>query len=135
MGGRLVLCPTPIGNLDDITLRGLDALRSADVVACEDTRHTRKLLSRHGIKARLVSYHEHNERARARELVRRIERGEGVALGSDAGTPPISDPRHVLVRACLDAGLEVEVLPGPTAAVTALVASGLPPERFRFAPL
>jgi 16S rRNA (cytidine1402-2'-O)-methyltransferase len=133
MGGRLILCPTPIGNLDDVTLRVLDALRSADVVACEDTRHTRKLLNRHGIKARLVSYHEHNERARARELVRRIERGEVVALVADAGTPAISDPGYVLVRACLDAGLELEVLPGPTAAVTALVASGLPPDRFRFA--
>jgi 16S rRNA (cytidine1402-2'-O)-methyltransferase len=131
-GPRLIVCPTPIGNLDDVTLRVLEALRSADVVACEDTRHTRKLLRRHGIEARLVSYHEHNERSRATELVRRIRGGDVVALASDAGTPGISDPGHVLVRACLDAGAEVEVLPGPTALVTALVASGLPAERFRF---
>ncbi len=131
--GRLVVCPTPIGNLDDITLRVLAALRDADVVACEDTRHTRKLLARHGIDARLEPYHEHNETRRARELVRRIERGETVALVSDAGTPAISDPGFVLVRACRDAGLPVEVLPGPSALVTALVASALPAERFRFA--
>jgi 16S rRNA (cytidine1402-2'-O)-methyltransferase len=131
--GRLVVCPTPIGNLDDVTLRVLAALRDADVIACEDTRHTRKLLARHGIDARLEPYHEHNETRRARELVRRIERGEVVALVSDAGTPAISDPGFVLVRACRDAGLPVEVLPGPTAAVTALVTSALPAERFRFA--
>jgi 16S rRNA (cytidine1402-2'-O)-methyltransferase len=131
--GRLVVCPTPIGNLEDITLRVLRTLREADVVGCEDTRHTGRLLERHGIKARLVSYHEHNERARARELVGRIERGEVVALVSDAGTPGVSDPGEVLVRACADAGLPVEVLPGPSAAVTALVASGLPTARWRFA--
>jgi 16S rRNA (cytidine1402-2'-O)-methyltransferase len=132
MAGRLVVCPTPIGNLDDITLRVLAALHEADVVACEDTRRTKKLLARHGIDARLEPYHEHNERRRAHELVRRIERGEVVALVSDAGTPAISDPGFVLVRACHEAGLAIEVLPGPTAAVTALVASGLPVERFRF---
>jgi 16S rRNA (cytidine1402-2'-O)-methyltransferase len=131
--GRLVVCATPIGNLEDITLRVLRTLGEADVVACEDTRHTAKLLARHGIEAPLVSYHEHNERARARELVRRVERGDTVALVSDAGTPGISDPGEILVRACLDAGLPVEVLPGPNAAVTALVASGLPAERWRFA--
>jgi 16S rRNA (cytidine1402-2'-O)-methyltransferase len=131
--GRLVVCPTPIGNLDDVTLRVLAALREADVIACEDTRRTRKLLARHGIDARLEPYHEHNERRRAAELVRRIERGEVVALVTDAGTPAISDPGYVLVRACHEAGLPVEVLPGPAALVTALVASGLPAERFRFA--
>jgi 16S rRNA (cytidine1402-2'-O)-methyltransferase len=133
MAGRLVVCPTPIGNLEDVTLRVLRALREADVIACEDTRHTRKLLERHGIGGRLVSYHEHNERRRARELVERVGGGEVVALVSDAGTPGVSDPGAVLVRACLDAGLPVEVLPGPVAAVTALVASGLPGERWRFA--
>ena len=133
MSGRLVVCPTPIGNLEDVTLRVLAALRSADVVACEDTRHTRKLLARHEIEKPLVSYHEHNERRRARELVARIERGDVVALVSDAGTPAISDPGWVLIRACADAGLRVEVLPGPSAAITALVASGLPADRWRFA--
>ncbi len=130
--GRLVVCPTPIGNLEDVTLRVLSALASADVVACEDTRRTARLLERHGIKARLVSYHEHNERARARELVQRIARGETVALVSDAGMPLVSDPGYELVRACLRAELELEVLPGPSAVMTALVASGLPGERFCF---
>jgi 16S rRNA (cytidine1402-2'-O)-methyltransferase len=130
--GRLVVCPTPIGNLEDVTLRVLAALAHADVVACEDTRRSARLLARHGIDARLVSYHEHNERARARELLARIEHGEVVALVSDAGMPLISDPGHELLRACLDAGVGVEVLPGPSAVETALVASGLPAERFRF---
>jgi 16S rRNA (cytidine1402-2'-O)-methyltransferase len=134
VAGRLVVCPTPIGNLEDVTLRVLRALAEADVIACEDTRHTRKLLERHEIGGRpLVSYHEHNERPRARELVERIRGGEVVALVSDAGTPGVSDPGAVLVHACLEAGLPVEVLPGPSAAVTALVASGLPAERWRFA--
>jgi 16S rRNA (cytidine1402-2'-O)-methyltransferase len=130
--GRLVVCPTPIGNLEDVTLRVLDALRRADVVACEDTRHTTVLLNRHGISARLVSLHEHNERARAAELVERIGAGAVVALVSDAGTPLVSDPGFALVRACVAEGLELEVLPGPSAVLTALVASGLPVERWRF---
>ena len=132
MAGRLVVCPTPIGNLEDVTLRVLRVLGEADVVACEDTRHARKLLARHRIEARLVSYHEHNERRRAGELADRIAAGETVALVSDAGTPTVSDPGFVLVRECLARGLAVEVLPGPSAAVTALVASGLPAERWRF---
>ncbi len=132
MSGKLVICPTPIGNLGDVSLRVLDALREADVIACEDTRQTQKLLNRHGIDARLEPYHEHNERRRAGELVRRIERGEVVALVSDAGTPAISDPGFVLVRACHELGLPVETLPGPSAVLTALVASGLPAERFRY---
>ena len=126
------MCPTPIGNLEDVTLRVLDALRKADVVACEDTRHTRVLLERHGIRTPLLSVHEHNERARTGELVRRIASGELIALVSDAGTPLVSDPGFGLVRSCLEEGLEVEVLPGPTAVVTALVASGLPAEHWRF---
>jgi len=131
--GRLVVCPTPIGNLEDVTLRVLATLRDADVLACEDTRHTRVLLDRHGIDAaKLLSYHEHNERARAAELVERIQAGAVVALVSDAGMPLISDPGFALVRACVDAGIAVEVLPGPSAAVTALVASGLPAEHWRF---
>jgi 16S rRNA (cytidine1402-2'-O)-methyltransferase len=130
--GRLLVCPTPIGNLEDVTLRVLSGLREASVVACEDTRHTRVLLERHGIRAALVSLHEHNERARASELVGRIRVGEIVALVSDAGTPLVSDPGFALVRACLEQGLPVEVLPGPSAVVTALVASGLPAERWCF---
>ncbi len=130
--GRLVVCPTPIGNLEDVTLRVLSTLRDADVIACEDTRHTRLLLDRHGICSRLTSLHEHNERARASELVERIREGAAVALVSDAGTPLVSDPGFALVRECLAAGLAVEVLPGPSAVLTALVASGLPAERWRF---
>jgi 16S rRNA (cytidine1402-2'-O)-methyltransferase len=132
VSGRLVVCPTPIGNLEDVTLRVLAALREADVVACEDTRRTRVLLDRYGVKARLVSYHEHNERSRAGELVRRMRDGATVALVSDAGMPLVSDPGYVLVRACVAAGLPVEVLPGPSAALTALVASGLPADEWRF---
>jgi 16S rRNA (cytidine1402-2'-O)-methyltransferase len=132
MNGRLVVCPTPIGNLEDVTLRVLSALRDADVVACEDTRRTRILLDRYGVKARLVSYHEHNEQARSAELVERMREGAVVALVSDAGMPLVSDPGYVLVRACVGAGLPVEVLPGPSAAITALVASGLPADEWVF---
>jgi 16S rRNA (cytidine1402-2'-O)-methyltransferase len=132
VSGRLVVCPTPIGNLEDVTLRVLSALREADVIACEDTRRTRVLLDRYGVKARLVSYHEHNERARAASLVSRMRDGETVALVSDAGMPLVSDPGYVLVRACVAAGLPVEVLPGPSAALTALVASGLPADSWSF---
>ena len=130
--GRLVVCPTPIGNLEDVTLRVLAALRDADVIACEDTRRTRVLLDRYGVSASLVSYHEHNERDRSSELVRRIADGGVVALVSDAGMPLVSDPGFVLVGACVAAGLEVEVLPGPSAVLAALVASALPGERWRF---
>jgi 16S rRNA (cytidine1402-2'-O)-methyltransferase len=131
--GRLVVCPTPIGNLEDVTLRVLAALREADVVACEDTRRTRVLLDRYGVRAKLVSYHEHNEAARARELVERMRGGAVVALVSDAGMPLVSDPGFVLVRETVAAGLGVEVLPGPSAVLTALVASGLPADRWCFA--
>ena len=132
MSGRLIVCPTPIGNLEDVTLRVLAALREADVVACEDTRRTRVLLDRYGVSGRLVSYHEHNERARAAELVAQMRDGQVVALVSDAGMPLVSDPGYVLVRACVAAGLPVEVLPGPSAAITALVASGLPADEWHF---
>ena len=133
MSGRLVVCPTPIGNLEDVTLRVLSALREADVVACEDTRRTRVLLDRYGVSARLVSYHEHNEQRRTPELVSRMRAGEVVALASDAGMPLVSDPGYVLVRGCVAAGLQVEVLPGPSAAIAALVASALPADSWRFA--
>jgi 16S rRNA (cytidine1402-2'-O)-methyltransferase len=132
MSGRLVVCPTPIGNLEDITLRVLSALREATVIACEDTRRTRVLLERYGVSATLVSYHEHNERARATQLVERMMAGDVVALVSDAGTPLVSDPGFVLVRACVAAGLAIEVLPGPSAAMSALVASALPADTWRF---
>jgi len=130
--GRLVVCPTPIGNLQDVTLRVLDVLRRADVIACEDTRHTRRLLERHDIATPTVSYHEHNEAARSAELLARIAGGALLALVSDAGTPLISDPGFRLVRDCLAAGQAVEVLPGPSAVTTALIASGLPSESWSF---
>ena len=128
----LAVCATPIGNLDDVTLRVLAELREADVVLAEDTRHTRGLLQRHGIEARLLSYHEHNEAARVAELLPRLVAGERVALVSDAGLPGISDPGARLVRAALDAGVPVTVLPGPSAVETALVASGLVADRYSF---
>jgi 16S rRNA (cytidine1402-2'-O)-methyltransferase len=132
VSGRLIVCATPIGNLEDVTLRVLAALREADIVACEDTRRTRVLLERYGVSARLVSYHEHNEHERSAELVVQMQEGAVVALVSDAGMPLVSDPGFVLVRACVAAGLAVEVLPGPSAAVAALVASALPADRWRF---
>jgi 16S rRNA (cytidine1402-2'-O)-methyltransferase len=128
----LAVCATPIGNLEDLTLRVLAELAAADVVLCEDTRHTRVLLSRHGIGARLLSYHEHNEAKRTAELLPRLEAGERIALVSDAGLPGVSDPGARLVRAALDAGVPVTVLPGPSAIETALVASGLVAEQYRF---
>ncbi len=121
----LVVVPTPIGNLEDITLRALRRLREADLVACEDTRRTGRLLAHYDIKQNLLAYHEHSEERLAPELAERA-RSETVALVSDAGTPLVSDPGYRLVRACIEAGVEVEVLPGPSAAMTALVASGLP---------
>jgi 16S rRNA (cytidine1402-2'-O)-methyltransferase len=131
-GGRVVVCPTPIGNLGDVTARVLDALRGADVVACEDTRRTSTLLNAHGIDVPLVPLHEHNEDRRAAALVRRAADGEVVGLVSDAGMPAVADPGRELVRQALAAGVPVEVLPGPSAVVTALVASGLAADRFAF---
>jgi 16S rRNA (cytidine1402-2'-O)-methyltransferase len=128
----LAVCATPIGNLEDVTLRVLRELREADLVLCEDTRHTRKLLERHGISARLLSYHEHNEAARTAEVLPRLNAGERLALTSDAGLPAISDPGARLVAAALEAGVPVTVLPGPSAVETALVASGLVGERYQF---
>ena len=128
----LAVCATPIGNLADVTLRVLDELREADLVLCEDTRHTRILLARHSISARLLSLHEHNEAERIRELIPRLVAGERIALVSDAGLPGISDPGSPLVRAALSAGVPVTVLPGPSAVETALVASGLLSDRYAF---
>jgi 16S rRNA (cytidine1402-2'-O)-methyltransferase len=128
----LAVCATPIGNLDDITLRVLAELSAADLVLAEDTRHTRGLLARHEIDAKLLSYHEHNEASRVAELLPRLLAGERIALVSDAGLPGVSDPGARLVRAALDAGVTVTVLPGPSAVDTALVASGLVSERYAF---
>jgi 16S rRNA (cytidine1402-2'-O)-methyltransferase len=128
----LAVCATPIGNLEDVTLRVLRELAEADVVLCEDTRRTRVLLQRHGISARVVSYHEHNEAKRAAELLPRLEGGERVALVSDAGLPAINDPGARLIAAALEAGVPVTVLPGASAVETALVASGFSAERYQF---
>jgi 16S rRNA (cytidine1402-2'-O)-methyltransferase len=128
----LSVCATPIGNLEDVTLRVLRELAEADVVLCEDTRHTRGLLSRHGVEARLLSYHRHNEAARSAELVPRLVGGERIALVSDAGLPGVNDPGARLIAAALEAGVPVTVLPGPSAVETALVASGLAGERYQF---
>lgn len=128
----LVLVPTPIGNLEDITLRALRVLKEADLVACEDTRTSGVLLDHYGIETPRTSYHDHNERQKAPHLVTRMQAGETVALVTDAGSPGISDPGFYLVRECLRAGVPVEALPGPTAFVPALALSGLPTDRFVF---
>lgn len=130
--GRLLVCATPIGNLGDVTLRVLDALRDADAILAEDTRVTRKLLVRHGIVTPMERHDEHVAARRTPEVIERIAAGATLALVSDAGTPGISDPGERLVAACLDAGVRVEVLPGPSAIVAALVASGLPTGAFHF---
>ncbi len=131
--GALLVCATPIGNLGDVTLRVLEELRRAAVAACEDTRRSRVLLERHGIALPLVALHEHNERAQIPALLSRIVAGERVCLLTDAGMPAVSDPGALLIRAALDQGLEVAVLPGASAAVSALVASGMAGGGFVFA--
>ena len=132
VSGTLFIIAVPIGNPDDLSPRALDRLRSVVIVAAEDTRHFATLARHHGIETRVVSYHDHNEESRTRELVGRLHGGEDVALVSDAGTPLISDLGYRLVRAAIDAGLMVTSLPGPSAVTTALAASGLPPHPFRF---
>jgi 16S rRNA (cytidine1402-2'-O)-methyltransferase len=128
----LAVCATPIGNLEDVTLRVLRELAEAELVLCEDTRHTGKLLERHGIRSRLLSYHEHNEAARTAELLPRLQAGERIALASDAGLPAVSDPGARLIAAAIEAGVPVTVLPGPSAVESALVVSGLVGERYQF---
>jgi 16S rRNA (cytidine1402-2'-O)-methyltransferase len=130
--GCLYLVATPIGNLEDITLRAIRVLKEADVIACEDTRQTQKLLQHYGIHKELISYHSHNELTRAPELVIELEQGAEVALVSDAGTPVVSDPGHRLVTLCLRHHIPVIPIPGPSAFVAALAASGLPTEEFLF---
>ncbi|MDX8410715.1 MAG: 16S rRNA (cytidine(1402)-2'-O)-methyltransferase [Mariprofundaceae bacterium] len=130
--GQLFVVATPIGNLDDITLRAIDTLKNADLIACEDTRHSRKLLSRLGIATPTVSYHEHNEAARARELLARLQDGADIALISDAGTPLIADPGYRIVALMHAQGIRVTPIPGPCSVIAALCASGLPTDRFMF---
>jgi 16S rRNA (cytidine1402-2'-O)-methyltransferase len=132
MAGTLYLVATPIGNLADITHRALQVLRDVDLIACEDTRHTRKLLQHYGIDTKTVSYHEHNEQQRADELIELLKQGSDVAVVSDAGTPAISDPGFRLVRSAIESGIAVMPLPGPNALVAALIASGLPTDEFFF---
>lgn len=132
MAGQLYLCATPIGNLEDITLRALDTLKSVDLIAAEDTRHSIKLLNHFGIKTKLTSYHEYNKIDKAIYLVRKMEEGLNVALITDAGTPGISDPGEELVRQCHEAGIMVTSLPGACACITALTISGKPTRRFCF---
>jgi 16S rRNA (cytidine1402-2'-O)-methyltransferase len=131
--GRLVFVSTPIGNLEDLSPRAAAALASADRIACEDTRHTGRLLHHLGIRKPLVSLHEHNERRRLPELVAALDAGETIAVASDAGTPLLSDPGFPLARAAVEAGHRIEAIPGPSAILTALVVSGLPPYPFTFA--
>jgi 16S rRNA (cytidine1402-2'-O)-methyltransferase len=133
MPGMLFIVATPIGNLEDLTSRALRVLGEVDLIACEDTRHTRGLLNRFGIKTRTISYHEHNERERAEELCKFLEAGSNIAIVSDAGTPLISDPGFRLVRAAIERDIQVIPIPGPAAFVAALIASGLPTDRFFFA--
>lgn len=131
--GTLYICPTPIGNLEDITLRVLRVLGEVNVIAAEDTRRTKKLLQHYDIKTPQISYHEHNQRVRGEELLQRLARGDDIALVSDAGMPGIADPGTKLVQDAIAAGIPLEVLPGPTALITALVLSGLPAASFVFA--
>lgn len=132
MSGKLYLIPTPIGNLKDITLRALETLKSVDVIACEDTRQSLKLLNHFGIKKILISYHKHNENGKSEEIIKRLLEGENIAMISDAGTPGISDPGAVIVKKCIDEDIEFEVYPGATAITTALVYSGLDTDKFIF---
>ncbi len=128
----LTLVPSPVGNLEDITLRALRLLREADLIAAEDTRHASILLKHHGISRPLISLHEHNEAQRSEEIAQRLAAGENIALLTDAGTPGISDPGYRVVRECIERGLELTVLPGPTSILPALVGSGLPLHEFYF---
>jgi 16S rRNA (cytidine1402-2'-O)-methyltransferase len=133
MRGTLYLVATPIGNLSDITHRALQVLRDVDLIACEDTRHTHKLLSHYGITTKTVSYHEHNEQQRAAHLIDQLQQGQNIAIVSDAGTPSISDPGFRLVRAAIENEVAVVPVPGPSALISALVAAGLPTDEFFFA--
>jgi len=132
MAGTLYIVATPIGNLEDITLRALRVLKEADLIACEDTRHTRKLLAHYQILTPTISYHDHNERERSVELVKKLEAGENIAVVSDAGTPLISDPGFRIVREAIERAISVVPIPGPSALIAALSAAGLPEQEFTF---
>ena len=132
MPGTLFVVATPIGNLEDVTLRALRVLREVNVIAAEDTRRTAHLLSRHAITTPTTSLHEHNEAGKSAALIARLQRDENIALVSDAGTPTVSDPGGILIRAAIDAGIRVEAIPGASAVLTALAASGLPTDEFTF---
>jgi 16S rRNA (cytidine1402-2'-O)-methyltransferase len=133
MPGTLYLVATPIGNLADITHRALQVLNDVDLIVCEDTRHTHKLLNHYGLSTKTLSYHEHNEQQRATELIDRLKRGTNIAVVSDAGTPSISDPGFRLVRAAIENDIPIVPIPGPSALITALIAAGLPTDEFFFA--
>lgn len=130
--GILYLVPTPIGNLDDITKRALDLLNAVDIIACEDTRHSGTLLKNFGISKKLIAYHDFNESARSGQLATLLDEGKSVAVITDAGSPGISDPAYRVVRAAIESNIEIVPLPGPTALIPALTASGLPTDRFFF---
>ena len=131
--GTLYIVATPIGNLQDITQRGLDILSSVDLIAAEDTRHSGKLLSHFGIKTRMFALHDHNEKQKSQQLVEQVQQGQSIALISDAGTPLISDPGYNLVNVAREQGVSVVPVPGPSAVITALSAAGLPTDKFLFA--
>src|SRR5215475_8272320 len=133
MSGTLYLVATPIGNLADITHRALQVLKDVDLIACEDTRHTNKLLNHYGITTKTISYHEHNEQQRASYLIEKLKEGSNIAVVSDAGTPSISDPGFRLVRAAIENDITVVPVPGPSALISALIAAGLPTDEFFFA--
>lgn len=128
----LIIVPTPVGNLSDMTIRGLEELKKADFIACEDTRHTGILLKKYGISAKLLSYHEHNEKSRSDEIMSYLAQGMTVALFSDAGTPGVSDPGYEVIKRAIDEGYDLDVLPGATAVIPALLLSGLSPQPFTF---
>ncbi len=130
--GKLYICATPIGNLEDITIRVLNTLKAVDLIAAEDTRHTLKLLNHYEIKKPLTSYHEHNKEKKGTALINKLIEGENIALVSDAGMPGISDPGEDIVKLCIENYIDIEVLPGASAIITALVASGLSTEKFSF---
>lgn len=132
MSGTLYVVSVPIGNLEDITLRALRILKEADLIAAEDTRHTRKLLSHYDIHTPMISYFEHNESQRDKTLIKKLESGDNVALVSDSGTPAISDPGYTIINACIDAGINIVPIPGPSSILAALVASGFPLHNFVF---
>ncbi len=132
MSGKLYIVPTPIGNLKDITLRALEVLKKVDLIGCEDTRQSLKLLNHFGIKKSLISYHKHNENGRSNDIIKSLIEGKKVAIISDAGTPGVSDPGAIIIKKCIEENIEIEVLPGATAFTTALVYSGLDTDKFTF---